>query len=134
MWNSVIANISDCQIETTDNRVYIKGKLSVEAGGLNHVQNLISAFGGVLSIVAWESSVDKTPMAFMRYTIDNSLIGFSFALLIDITPEMAHKQIAAWGGYDLMKFKKCNLTLVDNCYFVTPLPSYYEAEKKSLLN
>jgi hypothetical protein len=134
MWNSLIANIAKCEIETTDNRVKVKGHLSVEAGGLIHVQNLISAFGGVLSVVAWESSFDKTPMAFMRYTIDNYIIGFSFSLVLNITPEMAQKQIAAWGGNDLMKFKKCNLTLVDNCYFVRPNSDLYEAEKKSVVN
>lgn len=131
MWNSVIASVTNCEIETSDNRVRVKGKLDHASGGLIHVQNLISTFGGVLSIMSWESSYDKTPLAFMQYSIDNYLIGFAFYLTIDITPEMAEKQIAVFGGNDLIKFKKCALTLVDNSYFVPPFSSEYEASKKS---
>lgn len=134
MWNSVIGSVTNCIIETSDNRVRVKGRLDHASGGLIHVQNLISTFGGVLSIMSWESSVDNKPMAFMQYTIDNYLIGFSFALTIDITPEMAANQITAFRGNDLIKFKKCALTLVDNSYFVPPFQSEYEASKKAIVN
>jgi hypothetical protein len=134
MWNTIIGQIEKCEITTSDNFVRVKGHLSVESGGLNHIQNLISTFGGVISIVSWESKYGNVPMAFMSYTMNNSILGFHFSIIIDITPEMAQKQINAFDGNDLLKFKKCNLTLVDNAYFVTPLPSYYEAEKKSIVN
>jgi len=134
MFNSVIAQIANCEITTTDGFVRVKGNLSVESGGLIHVQNLISNFGGVLSIASWESKYTNTPLAFMSYTMSNTSLGFYFSIIIDITPEMAKKQIDAFGGYDLLKFKKCNLTLVDNSYFVSPMADKYEAEKKAIVN
>ncbi len=81
MWNTIIGQIEKCEITTSDNFVRVKGHLSVESGGLNHIQNLISTFGGVISIVSWESKYGNVPMAFMSYTMNNSILGFHFSII-----------------------------------------------------
>lgn len=136
MHNSIIGSLENAQIHSLNNYLFIKGKLSVSAGGLGHVQNLISTFGGTLSVVAWRIESLEMDMAFMAITIDNFDFGLNIHIIIDITPEMAAKQIDAWHGNDIMKCnKKCNLTLIDNSYLVPSSDnSKYEFKKKSMVN
>ncbi len=135
MHNSIIGSLENAKIHSFDKYLFINGQLSVNAGGLNHVQNLISTFGGTLSVVAWRSEPLEMDMAFMAISIDSSDLGINIRITIDITPEMAVQQIHAWNGNDIMKCKKCNLTLIDNSYLVPSSDnSKYEWQKKSMVN
>ena len=136
MHNSIIGSLENVRIHSLDNYLFIDGKLSVNAGGLIHVQNLISTFGGTLSVIAWRIESLEMDMAFMAITIDNLDFGLNMRITIDITPEMAAQQIEAWHGNDIMKCKrKCNLTLIDNSYLVPSSDSLnYEWQKKSMVN
>ena len=134
MFNSVIANLQNSQIISTESSVQIKGDLSVEHGGLLHIQNLISTFGGTLSVVTWYSDALEKDMAYIQGWINIIEIGLVINITIKLTPEQASNQIKAWGGNDVIKLKKCNMTLVDNSYFVEPAESKYEYKKKSVDN
>lgn len=112
----------------------IKGYLSVENGGLLHIQNIISTFGGTLSVVTWNSEANKQDMAFMQSWAHIVDIGISLSITIKLTPEQAQNQIRSWGGHDFVKLKKCNMTLFNNSYFALPNRDKYEAEKKSMVN
>lgn len=136
MHNSIIGSIENVRIHSLDNYLFINGTLSANSGGLGHAQNLIHNFGGTLSVVAWRIDVLDMDMAFMAVTIDNLDIGINMRITIDITPEMAAKQIKAWHGNDIMKCKRrCGLTLIDNSYLVPSSDdSKYEWKKKSVVN
>lgn len=134
MFNSVIANLENSRIISTESSVQINGELSVENGGLFHIQNLISTFGGTLSVVIWNSEALQKEMAYMQAWIHIIDIGLSMRINIDFSSEQAANQIKAWGGNDIIKCKKCNMTLVDNSYFVEPYESKYEYKKKSVVN
>lgn len=136
MQNSIIGSLENAQIHSLNNYLFIKGQLSVSAGGLAHVQNLISTFGGTLSVVAWRSEPLEMDMAFMAISIDSFDFGINIRINIDITPEMATQQIKAWKGNDIMKCsKRCGLTLIDNSYLVPSSDdSKYEWQKKSVVN
>lgn len=134
MFNSVIANLENSQIVSTESSVQINGDLSVENGGLFHIQNIISTFGGTLSVTSWYSEPCEKHMAFMQCWLHIVDLGLAMRININLTPEQAATQIKAWRGNDIMVCKKCNLTLVDNSYFVEPTPSKYEFKKKSMVN
>lgn len=135
MFNSVIANLENSQILSTESSVQINGELSVENGGLFHIQNIISTFGGTLSVVSWYSEPCEKHMAFMQCWLHIVDLGLAMRININLTPEQAANQIKAWGGNDIIKCKKCNMTLVDNSYFVEPYESSkYEYKKKSVVN
>ena len=136
MQNSIIGSLENARIHSLDNYLFINGTLSVNAGGLNHVQNLIHNFGGTLSVVKWRIEELEIDLAFMSVSVDNFDFGLNIRITIDITPEMAELQVKAWNGNDIMKCKrKCNLTLVDNSYLVPSSDSSnYEWQKKSVAN
>lgn len=136
MHNSIIGSLENAQIHSLSNYLFIRGELSVSAGGLGHVQNLISTFGGTLSVVAWRVDALEMDMAFMSISIDSFDLGINIRINIDITPEMATQQIKAWKGNDIMNCsKRCGLTLIDNSYLVPSSDdSKYEWQKKSVVN
>lgn len=134
MFNSVVANLENSRIISTESSVQIKGDLSVENGGLLHIQNLISTFGGTLSVITWYSEALEKDMALLQGWIHVIDIGLCINITIKLTPQQAQDQIKAWGGHDVIKCKKCNMTLVDNSYFVEPSQSKYEYKKKSIDN
>lgn len=131
----LMSALNNARITSSIDGLYIIGELEEATGGLHHLQNFITKFGGSLSLVSGKYSISDGEFHYYSWCYNDLDNGINYRFMINVSPETYARQYTSFYQHDLVVFKAVEVTLVDNSYLVLP---YDEAKftkyKKSVVN